>query len=268
MKRKKLNKEELQTLLDTHESVAVVAAFLGIPYSTVYSWYKKDNIQLQPSCMTVYQELREVELNKTHRSVILGSILGDGSLLKNKGAKNARLQIGHCTKQYGYLMWKKDLLAPFVHRVTKAEDPGPKVICGVNSYCNGYYFINTVVHPQITEYRNKFYSAGKKRVHPSILDEFTLLALCVWLADDGSFTARGKNGARGSIATNSFTREEIEILLVALRRFYTGHASIANDGSNIIYLSGSKAIIDLLHLVVEVLPKCIHYKFAPKRLCV
>jgi len=266
MKGKKLNKEELQELLDKHKSVGKVSAHLGIPYSTVYSWYKKEGIELLPSCMTIYQELREVNLNSTHRSIILGSILGDGSLLKNKSAKNARLQIGHCTSQYGYLMWKKDMLAPFVHRVTQAEKPGPKVICGKQSYSSGYYFINTIVHPQITEYRNKFYFKGKKRVHESVVEELDLLSLAVWLADDGSFTARGVNGVRGSIATNSFSYGGVELLLKALKKFYIGHASIANDNSNVIYLSGSKAIIQLLKMVTEVLPESIHYKFASQRL--
>jgi len=266
MKREKLNREELVRLLEEHSSVGKVSAFLGIPYSTIYSWYKKEGIELPPSCMNIYQELREVPLNATHRSVILGSILGDGSLLKNKGAKNARLQIGHCTKQYGYLMWKKQLLVPFVHRVTQAEKPGPKTICGVESYSSGYYFINTIVHPEITDYYNKFYFRGHKRVDRSVIEDLDLLSLAVWMADDGSFTSRGVSGLRGSIATNSFTYEEVEILLTAVKRFYFGHASIANDGSNVIYMSGSKALKDFLNLIVPVLPKSIHYKFAPQRL--
>lgn len=266
MKRKKIHKEELETLLEVHGSVGKVAVFLGIPYSTLYSWYKKDNIPLPPSCMNMYDELRSLSFSGVQRSVALGSVLGDGSLLKGKRAKNARLQIGHCTKQLGYLKWKKDLLAPFSRRLICAEKPGPKVIGGKNSYTTGYYFMNTIAHPDITEYYNKYYFRGKKRVHQSVLEEMDLLSLAIWLADDGSFSERGKHGVRGSIATNSFYYDETEILLESLFKFYKGHASIANDGSNIIYMSGSKAIVDLLKCVTEILPECIHYKFAPQRL--
>lgn len=268
MKREKKSKEELQVLLDAYSSVGKVAAHLSIPYSTIYSWYKSYDIKLLPSCMTIYEELRSVKFTRTQKSVILGSILGDGSLLKNKCSKNARLQIGHCTKQLGYLEWKKDLLAPFVKRVTLAEKPGPKVICGVDSYSTGYYFINTIAHPDVTEYYDKYYKMGKKRVIEEVIDELDLLALSIWLADDGSFSLQtgSKTGLRGSIATCSFTKKEISMLMVAFRKFYSGHMSISNDGRNVIYLSGTPAISSLLDLVTSVLPECIHYKFVPQRL--
>jgi len=82
MKRKILEKEELENLLNKYESVGKVAAVLSIPYSTLYSWYKKYDIKLLPSCMTIYEELRSVSFSDVHKSVLLGSILGDGSLLK------------------------------------------------------------------------------------------------------------------------------------------------------------------------------------------
>ena len=139
MKREILKKEELEKLLSKYKYVGKVASSLSIPYSTVYAWYRKYNIKLEPSCMTIYEELRSVDVSDIHRSVILGSILGDGGLIKQRKSKNARLQIGHCTKQLDYLKWKKDLLNPFSTKVIKAEEPGPKVIVGVNSWSSGYF---------------------------------------------------------------------------------------------------------------------------------
>lgn len=267
MKRKKFKKEELKDLLDKHKSVGKVAAHLSIPYSTAYAWYKKYDIKLLPSCMTIYDELRSVSFSDVHRSVLLGSILGDGSLLKNRRSKNARLQIGHCTKQLGYLKWKKGLLDPFVNKITLAERPGPKVINGVQSWSSGYYFINTIAHPNITDYYNKYYHKGKKRVIDDVIPELNWLSLAIWLADDGSFSLHGKNktALRGSIATCSFFKEELEILMEALSRFFTGSMSI-DSYNNTIRLGKTSDINDLLDKITNILPENIHYKFVPQRL--
>lgn len=267
MNRKILDESTLVSLLNDYGSVGKVAAYLSIPYSTVYAWYKKYKIKLPPSCMNIYSELRSIELTKLQKSVVLGSILGDGGLIKQKASKNARLQIGHCTKQLDYLKWKSGLLDPFCKsKPVLAEKAGPKIICGKKSMCSGYYIVNTIAHPDITEYYNKYYFGGNKRVHMDVIDELDELALAIWLADDGSFTFRSEceYSIRGSIATCSFYREEVELLLLTLSKFYAGHVYIGKDNS--IYLSGTYHLNKLLDIITEILPKSIHYKLAPQRL--
>ena len=265
MKRYILKKEKLEELLVEYKSVGKVSVYLALPYSTVYSWYRKYNIKLLPSCMTIYEELRSINFSDTQKSVLLGSILGDGSLLKNRRSKNARLQIGHCTKQLGYLKWKKDLLNPFVKRITLAEKPGPKVIMGISSWSSGYYFINTIAHPDVTEYYNKYYVGGRKRVIEEVISQLDLLGLAIWLSDDGSFSTHGKYALRGSIATCSFYTDELELLVEALRRFFDGSINIDHQ-RNIIALGKTKPLNDLLDMITHILPECIHYKFVPQRL--
>jgi hypothetical protein len=268
MKRHKLDKIEMSKLIEEHKSVAKVASVLSLPYSTIYAWFKSYDIELLPSCMTIYEELRSVDLSNIHKSVIIGSILGDGSLLKGKHSKNARLQIGHCTKQLDYLKWKKDLLSPFVNRLTLAELPGPKIINGKDSFSTGYYFINTIAHPGITEYYNKYYINGRKSVSETLIHELDWLSVAILLADDGSFTFRKDNkySLRGSIATCSFNREEQNILIKTLSNFYGGSIKVDESNNTLRLGGGSKYIDDLLNEVISILPKCIHYKFAPQRL--
>ena len=267
MKREILKKEELENLLSKYESVGGVSSHLSIPYSTMYAWYKKYDIKLLPSCMTVYEELRDVNFSDIHKSVLLGSILGDGSLLKNRRSKNARLQIGHCTKQLGYLKWKKELLNPFARKIIQAEKPSPKIICNKESWSSGYYFINTIAHPDITSYYDTYYYRGRKRVVEEVVHELDLLSLAIWLADDGSFSLHGKNktALRGSIATCSFFKEELEILIEALRRFFTGSMSV-DSYNNTIRLGKTSSINDLLNKIENILPRSIHYKLVPQRL--
>lgn len=268
MKRNKLSKEELENLLEEFGSVGKVASSLSIPYSTIYYWYKSYNIELPPSCMTIYEELRAVGLSNQQKSVIVGSVLGDGSLLKQRHSKNARLQIGHCTKQLGYLKWKKRLLDPFVKTITLAELPGNKIINGKNSFSTGYYIINTISHSGINDYFDRYYINGKKRVSLDVIDELDWLAVAIWLCDDGSFTFRSDSyySLRSSIATCSFDLSELEILKTALSKFYTGKIRIEKYNNTLVLGGGSDHINNFLNKICEIVPECIHYKLAPQRL--
>ena len=268
MKRNKIEKERLIALLNEFGSVGKVSSMLSIPYTTIYYWYKSYGIELLPSCMTIYEELRSVPLSNTHKSVIVGSVLGDGSLVKQRHSKNARLQIGHCTKQLEYLKWKKELLNPFVNKITEGELPGNKIIDGKESISTGYWLINTISHPDINDYFNRYYVAGKKRVDINIIDELDWLATAIWMADDGSFSFRKKNNysLRSSVATCSFTTEELEILKIALGKFYKGSITIDTYNNTLRLGGGTKHIDNLLDQISDILPECIHYKLAPQRL--
>lgn len=261
------DKNYLEQLLLEYGTVGKVAVCLNKPYSTVYAWYKKFDISLPPSCMTIYEELRSIDLSSIHKSVILGSILGDGCLIKQKSSKNARLQIGHCTKQLGYLKWKQSLLNPFCKTdPILAEHTGEKVINSKLSFSSGYYILNTIAHPGITDYYLKYYFGGKKRVHVDVINDLDELALAIWLADDGSFTFRKecKYSLRASIATCSFYKDELELLVLALSKFYSGNITI--DKRNILCMSDTYHIDKLLNTIVGILPESIHYKLAPQRL--
>lgn len=273
MKRKKLTKEKLQQLLDYFGSVGKVAADLQIPYSTLYAWYKSYDISLPPSCMTVYNELREVPLKDAQRSLIVGSILGDGFLVKSKRAKNARFSVGHCGKQLGYLKWKKAHLSPFSRPLVLVETPGEKTIQGKSCVSSGHYILNTIAHPDIEKLYKVYYDLkGKRRIVPQLVSDLDLLGLAVWIGDDGCISLRKecRYSLKGSIATHCFSDQEQEILLMALKKFFGGHANIgyANKSRNQkqIYLSGTEEVEALLDMIVPLLPKTLHYKLAPQRL--
>lgn len=273
MKRKKANKEELEKLLDVHKSVGKVAAVLQVPYSTVYAWYKSYDIKLLPSCMTIYHELRETPLLPAQKSLILGSLLGDGFLVKSKSAKNARFSVGHSGKQKKYLEWKKSYLAPFSRPLIAAEMAGEKVIDGRACYSTGYWILNTIAHPDIEKIYRVYYDfKGKKRIVPDIIDDLDLLGLAVWLGDDGSFSLRKecRYSLRGSIATIGFSDYEQEVCLAAFQKFFPGHASIGyhnrKKNHKMIYFSGTDAIENLLADITPLLPEALHYKLVPQRL--
>lgn len=273
MKNKIPERDILEKLINNLGSMGKVASELGKPYGTVRAWFNKYHLERPKSNRTIYKELRETPLSSTHKSIVLGSILGDGGLRIPKHGKNARLMIKHCTKQKPYLVWKKKKLDPFSRPIYQTSKPGKTVICGIESYDTGSFSFVTVSHPDLTLFYNKYYYKGLKRVDENIIEELDLTALAILLADDGTFYTNSKfnNVLHGKICTNSFTYYEQTLLMSAIKRFYgdKGINIIPHNREKeqfVIKLTNSNATKTLLDKVKNILPECIHYKLDPQRL--
>lgn len=143
-------------------------------------------------------------LTQLQRSIIIGTILGDGYLRIVSGKKNALLEVNHSFSQKAYVDWK--------HAMLKALcKSGPKSRRG-NGARIAYRF-NTRQHPEITKLYTVFYGEGKK----SIPDNLTLdpLMLAVWFMDDGSY-CRDRDVY---LNTQQFSRPDQERLRALLLSF-------------------------------------------------
>ena len=114
-------------------------------------------------------------LTQLQRSVIIGSILGDGHLRTFPGRKNALLEVNHSYKQKEYVEWKYNVLK----NVSASE---PKSRKG-NGQRIAYRFHSKQL-PELSEFHRQFYGSGRKAIPAAIpLDP---LILAVWYMDDGS----------------------------------------------------------------------------------
>jgi len=113
-------------------------------------------------------------LTRQQRSIIVGSILGDGYLRIVPGRANALLEINHSNNQRDYVDWKCRKLKDLVKSPPKMyKRNGTRVA----------YRFNTRQHPELTQLHDKYYSKGKKFI-PEI--NLNPLVLAVWFMDDGS----------------------------------------------------------------------------------
>ncbi len=112
--------------------------------------------------------------------LILGSLMGDGSLSPNrKGRSGTRFRMGHGAKQAAYLEWKVSLLENIPHSKT--------------ANAKGAVFADFTPLPELGELHEAVYFGdGKKHLSWDYLKSLTPLALAVWYMDDGSFTLRSK----------------------------------------------------------------------------
>ena len=114
-------------------------------------------------------------LTQLQRSIIIGSLLGDGYLRIVPGRKDAFLEINHSFSQKEYVDWQYKMLKSIC-------TSGP-----VSRKGNGAriaYRFTTRQHSELTQLLDLFYVDRTKRIPDGlVLDPITL---AVWFMDDGS----------------------------------------------------------------------------------
>jgi hypothetical protein len=114
-------------------------------------------------------------LTQTQKSIIIGTILGDGYLRVIKKRKNAFLEINHSYKQKEYVDWKFNQLKNIVKS-------SPKPRAGKQNRIAYRFFTKQL--PILTDFLSYFY-INEKKVIPCDL-KLNPLILAVWFMDDGS----------------------------------------------------------------------------------
>ncbi len=116
------------------------------------------------------------KLSDQQWEVILGSLMGDGSLSPTRSGHGARFRYGHGAKQAEYAEWKASLFSNVhVSRSTNAK---------------GAVFFDLEPMPELAELRHAVYVGGKKVLSEDYLKQLTPLSLALWYQDDGSFDLR------------------------------------------------------------------------------
>ena len=114
-------------------------------------------------------------LTNIERSIIIGSVLGDGYMRIIPGRNNAFLEINHSLKAKEYVDYKYQSLKRLVESSPKERT--------MNEGRSAYRFF-TKQHIDITHIYEEFYKNGKK-VIPKYL-KLNPLIMAIWYMDDGS----------------------------------------------------------------------------------
>ena len=141
------------------------------------------------------------EITDLQRSLLLGSMLGDGRL-RTTGASTASYSEYHSDTQRLYLDWKAKEWGPFCSHVTPTVDPR-----GYHGACL-YTHASRIFHP----YWELFYPKGHgfKDFGGLDLDLIDPLAVAVWFMDDGGKT---ESYARFSVGPSKINqRIQLQVL--------------------------------------------------------
>lgn len=130
---------------------------------------------------------RNQQLTTRQQEIVIGSLLGDGYLVRT--TRGFAFRVNHGVRQKAYVDWK-------YHELETLTNSPPR------QYRNSYYF-RTVSHPFFDALRQQFY-VGRRRILPKrIVTWITPLTLSVWLMDDGA-----RDGGQLRFNTQSFSRKE------------------------------------------------------------
>ncbi len=120
----------------------------------------------------------EQRLSDFQWEVILGSLMGDGSLSPSRSGYAARFRIGHGAAQTEYADWKASLFANLsVSRLINVK---------------GAVFHDVQPLPELAELRRAVYLPEGKMLSEDYLKALTPLSLALWYMDDGTFAVRSK----------------------------------------------------------------------------
>ncbi|KAA8675384.1 endonuclease [Clostridium sp. HV4-5-A1G] len=203
------------------------------------------------------------KMNKIERNIIIGSLIGDGSLALYGRSRNAYYREHGCAKQIPYRKWKAERLKDLDFKLLKSCK-NPK-LCSPSS-------------KTYTELYNMFYKGGKKTITSEnilLLDHPIGLA-CLYM-DDGSLvidsSKRGNDSIyifpRISIYTLNFSKNENIILKDHINKIFNLHTKLKErkDGKHfLLEINKRNDIVKFINAVspfIEEVP-CMYYKIKLK----
>lgn len=144
------------------------------------------------------------------KAILLGSLLGDGSLKIYKPYKNARFSFRHSINQKDYFFWKVEQLKEISGKSHFWEQQ-PNGLGGI------MLRYQSEAREDLTEIYRLTHENNRLVIRRKWLNKLTPLALAIWWLDDGSLIGNGK---RGVFCTDPFTLEEQEIMVQYLQKVW------------------------------------------------
>jgi recombination protein RecA len=130
----------------------------------------------------VLTAVKHYDLHEDQMKLILGSLLGDGSL-RFGSAHNVHFRVGHGLKQREHCEWKHEMLAPFAHKIAPTG--------------NGIGF-DTIPMRQLVWLHEAVYApTGGRTVSDDLIEQLDERAIAAWYCDDGTFGGNYKRWGYG-----------------------------------------------------------------------
>lgn len=162
-----------------------------------------------------------VPLSNRTEAIILGTLLGDGSLRLQKGYQNARLQFRHSIRQSPYFYYKvrelKEINATLSVCVQKPD--------GYSKVQKLRYVSRAL--PALTELYTQTHNRGSLAIRRRWLNRLTPLSLAIWWCDDGSLIGGGRKGV---LCTDGFDKKSVTALAQYLDVVWNVRTKVAPVG--------------------------------------
>lgn len=188
-------------------------------------------------------------INPIQEQIVLGGLAGDGHI-----GENHVFSTGHCLEQEDYLREKHYVLGDALSTIEKTER-----LSGYGAPMKR--LVTRSLHTRSSvSFRELCYSNhGKKKITKEWLDRLSAVGLAIWYCDDGTLCRVQGKPAQSSIATHSFSLEELNLIVSWLTAKGIDCYTIQANEGNILKFSpnGTKS----LHLLIApFVPESMRYK--------
>jgi hypothetical protein len=242
---------KISSLYKDGYTVTAISNILQVSGDRVRRWLKYDNAYRISARFSAPSYL-----NEEQNSMLIGLMLGDGSLIKSKPNHNARLKVDRQLQDKDYLQWNYKVFEEFSSSGLSRIDTFDK------RYDKNYsvYHFATCTNKLFTKLSDLWYPNNKRKIVPININ-IDPLALAVWFLDDGSIYKSGQRNFLISLMTCGFTYEENKLLLDKLKNSYGIEGKISLKDNKYHYLrfdvTNSSIIIKLIdkHIPVNVMKR-------------
>jgi len=196
-----------------------------------------------------------MELTEFQKQVLLGKILGDGSIAIPKTSKcgddqRAGIQFSQKIDHVEYVQWTNTLLGDLYSGMcvdTSARYGNTRMVKSWTKFTTPIYnYFNRLVE-------------GKKCVPDWVVDDFSLISLAFWYMDDGSLSHWHKQQDRAQFSVCGFDKQSCVVLQQCLMKFDISSSLKEYNGYRYLILN-YKNINKLAELIHSYVPTIMEYK--------
>lgn len=162
-----------------------------------------------------------VPLSDRIQEIILGSLLGDGSLKIHQPYKNARFSFRHSERQAAYFHWKVNQL----QNISSDKAVFQQSADGFSTQNKLRYQSRAL--PALTELHNFTHKHNQLFIQRKWLNKMSELSLAIWWFDDGSLIS---NSRKGVFCTDGFSQQAVKTLAQYLQTVWGIHTYVAAVG--------------------------------------
>lgn len=183
-------------------------------------------------------------LTSTQHAILIGSLLGDGTLRRQDNRLNALLEVNHSFKHKTYVDWKYKYFQEYVLTKPKARNgKGGRIA----------YRFTTRSLPIFTSYYQQYYVLGKKSVPINL--KLDPLSLAVWFMDDGT-----KIRSAFYLNTQQFSLSEQQFLQDLLYKSFGIKSSLNRDKQYFRIRITTSSTIDMQNIIRPFIVPVLKYK--------
>jgi recombination protein RecA len=172
--------------------------------------------------------VRQYDVREDQMKLILGSLLGDGSL-RFASEHNAHFRVGHGEQQLPYLQWKHEMLAPFANKIGATG--------------NGIGFDTIPMHQLAWLHEAVYAVDGGRTVSDELIEQLDERSIAAWYMDDGTFGGHYKRWGHGKATISAKALEVTDRERLAARCEALGMGRPSISGHNLLFSGERTAML-------------------------